>query len=401
MAVLDVFDLPEVHSNNYKIIDDEYCGCGYKTHTHTYPEDWTSISDISHSKECTNCNYIKIEKHNKNIEGEYIKCDNCIWEKSIINDFECENFPVNSFNYRDYNEYFIHFLDDSRTPDHVSKFEIKQTSTFKLMVRTNKLATFFISKKDTYQNETELISEYTYDCNVDIEITLLEGTYYIGYYSCYEDNSVTLKLKKLVLTGEGDHFITDPSNLWLCGSQITVAESINTDDERTYNQNTILEGFTRIIYLSSGTSRQDYYWYSSNENIATVSAFGTVLAKSVDENTTIKIMAINKFNPKIIYIEEFTVLNDTLTYENNPIEINVTMTMSINEEKNIDLSNINVPINILQNYQWISSNYEKITVSYFGLLKCNSCEVGDIIEVTGSYRYNNRVKVILLITIIE
>ena len=203
------------------------------------------------------------------------------------------------------------------------------------------------------------------------------------------------------MTGEGDHFITDPSNLWLCGSQITVAESIYTDDERTYNQNTILEGFTRIIYLSSGTSRQDYYWYSSNENIATVSAFGTVLGKSVDENTTIKIMAINKFNPKIIYIEEFTVLNDTLTYENNPIEINVTMTMSINEEKNIDLSNINVPINILQNYQWISSNYEKITVSYFGLLKCNSCEVGDIIEVTGSYRYNNRVKVILLITIIE
>ena len=195
MVVLDVSDLPEVHSNNYKIIDDEYCGCGYKTHTHTYPEDWTSISDITHSKECTNCNYIKTEEHNKNIEGEYIKCDNCIWEKSIINDFECENFPVNSFDYRDYIEYFIHFLDDSRTPDHVSKFEIKQTSTFKLMVRTNKLATLFIIKKDTYHNETELISKDTYDCNVDIEITLLEGTYYIGYYSCYEDNSVTLKLK--------------------------------------------------------------------------------------------------------------------------------------------------------------------------------------------------------------
>jgi len=94
-------------------------------------------------------------------------------------------------------------------------------------------------------------------------------------------------------------------------------------------------------------------------------------------------------------------LNDTFTYERNPIEITINITMKTNEEKNIDLSNVNVPINILQYYQWISSDYNKISVSYFGTLSSNSCQVGDVIEVTGLYRYNSRVKIRIQITIVE
>jgi len=401
-AVLDFSDMPEVHSNNYKINDVEYCGCGYKTHTHTYYDEWTSVSDIAHTRTCIECNYIKNEEHSKHIEGEYIKCENCSWIKSIRNDFNDEIQVVNSFDRSNYNEYIIHFLELSTLPEDLRKLEIKQTSTFDLWVRSNKSISLFIFKEDFINNELLIIRESIENSYANIEITLLDGTYYIGYYSNYEENYTSLKLKKLVDTeGEGDYFITDPSNLWLCGSQITVAEEINTDDERTYNQNTIIEGFTRIIYLSSGSSRQDYYWYSSNDDIATVSSFGTVLGKSVTEDTTIKIMAVNKSNPKIIYIEEFTILNDTFTYERNPIEITINITMKTNEEKNIDLSNVNVPINILQYYQWISSDYNKISVSYFGTLSSNSCQVGDVIEVTGLYRYNSRVKIRIQITIVE
>ena len=58
---------------------------------------------------------------------------------------------------------------------------------------------------------------------------------------------------------------------------------------------TITEGFTRSIYLMvedrlrDPMSRLEYEWYSSNESVVTVSSYGTVLARQVEIDTTVKI----------------------------------------------------------------------------------------------------------------
>lgn len=71
------------------------------------------------------------------------------------------------------------------------------------------------------------------------------------------------------------------------------------------NGKTIHIGYTRSICIISGgptNIRQDYYWYSSNNEVAEVNIFGIVLAKS--KGTTV-ITCVNKYNPK--YIGEITI----------------------------------------------------------------------------------------------
>ncbi len=71
------------------------------------------------------------------------------------------------------------------------------------------------------------------------------------------------------------------------------------------NVKTIHIGYTRSICIISGgptNIRQDYYWYSSNNEVAEVNIFGIVLAKS--KGTTV-ITCVNKYNPK--YIGEITI----------------------------------------------------------------------------------------------
>ena len=70
---------------------------------------------------------------------------------------------------------------------------------------------------------------------------------------------------------------------------------------------TITEGFTRNIYLmvedrlTDPMSRLDYDWYSSNEAAATVTNYGTVLARPINEDTPVTIYAALKEDPSIAY----------------------------------------------------------------------------------------------------
>ena len=92
---------------------------------------------------------------------------------------------------------------------------------------------------------------------------------------------------------------------WQCGIQIEILEKNNLN--KTYNSNIITEGFTRIIYFENGkvlsTSRLSYEWYSSNEGVATVTNYGTVLAKNVNSRQTVLIYAVYKNDPLIIFVQ--------------------------------------------------------------------------------------------------
>ena len=54
-------------------------------------------------------------------------------------------------------------------------------------------------------------------------------------------------------------------------------------------------------------SRLDYYWYSSNDSIATITQYGTLLGRSAG---TVKIMAVYKTNPSITFVKEFIIYDD-------------------------------------------------------------------------------------------
>ena len=94
---------------------------------------------------------------------------------------------------------------------------------------------------------------------------------------------------------------------------------------------TITEGFTRNLYLlfdgvpTQYSSRLDYDWYSSNNSVATVTAYGTVLGLNVEEDTEVTIYAIRKSDPSIIYKRTFTILND---FNEEIIELECNMSYS-------------------------------------------------------------------------
>lgn len=60
-------------------------------------------------------------------------------------------------------------------------------------------------------------------------------------------------------------------------------------------------------------SRLEYYWYSTNENVAKVTKYGTVLALNVDVDTSVTIYAINIKDPSIIYKKNLMILKETKT----------------------------------------------------------------------------------------
>ena len=194
----------------------------------------------------------------------------------------------------------------------------------------------------------------------------------------------------------------DPGEGYICGSQINLLESNLII--KSYNDNYITEGFTRIIYLSldytNDISRLDYNWYSSNSEILEVTPYGTVLAKSVTSDISVLVMAVNKNNPDIIYITEFIVENDLLDYQSAPININVYMTVEPEEIQYINLSNVNVPINYLQLYNW-STNSNGVTLYSFGRFSADESLVGNVVIIEGIYQYNSRVHIIVHISVEE
>ena len=206
---------------------------------------------------------------------------------------------------------------------------------------------------------------------------------------------------RIVNQNNGVTLLPDPLQSINCGSQINVVEKDINYAYRSYGENTILEGFTRIIYLSNWTSRTDYYWYSSNEDVAMVTDFGTVLAKDVSQNTEIKIMAVNKHNPSVVYIKEFIILNDNENYNSSPIDINISMTVSVSTLTSINFGNVHVPYNFLQYYNWESSNSDYAIVDSFGRVYAYRDGIGELVTITGVYIYNPRVKININLNIVE
>lgn len=192
----------------------------------------------------------------------------------------------------------------------------------------------------------------------------------------------------------------DPNENVTVGSEVTMNDGI-------FQGTTITQGYTRCVYINDdlmSKSRLDYSWYSSNEETAKVSDFGTVTATSNLQNI-VTIYAVYKANPSKVGVITFTILPDLSTDE---IEVSLTTdcrtggTISGTEvtdmggavgdnELHIGYTRLicfsgDSPTTSIQDFIWHSSNEDVVTVSEFGtILAIGEGEA----YIYGTYKYNS------------
>ena len=169
---------------------------------------------------------------------------------------------------------------------------------------------------------------------------------------------------------------------------------------------TITEGFTRHIHFQSisgvpSISRYSYNFYSNNEEYATVSEFGTVLAKSVSKNEVVTIIAVYKLDPSIVFSIDLTIINDV---SNEEVVIQTTQIVKISNlldgKYKVVLNETNCPHPWFQSYNWyiiIPDQMNEIfaTIDDYGYISVDG--IGGVLLI-GNYELNPNVTVKINIT---
>lgn len=331
--------------------------------------------------------------------------DNLTAINLLVENVDCYFPSINLFDYESNQEFTINLLSNGQEADYFKGIDIKQSSQYDLTFETTGTARFVVAKRNSTSALAGLniYKNMLINGNTTIKLNLDEGSYYIGYFELSSNASASLTLTRRVTQYGSNYMVTDPDRWTNCGSKIDLIESNVGIDDRSYRQSYITEGFTRVVYFGSGSpsaSRLDYDWYSSNEDVAIVTNYGTVLAKSVSQNQTVQIMAVYKRDPSKVFIKTFTIINDTKTYASNPINITVTMNARCLRYIKINLSGVNVPINMLQYYDWTCVDND-VLIDEWGRIFAQESAVGKTIEVIGTYQFNSRVKLKIMVTIIE
>lgn len=291
--------------------------------------------------------------------------------------------------------------------DYLQTINIMESGKFDIEVKYNgslNTQILFIIAKVDEDNIDDLILEYIYidhlnklNNKLKFNLDFDQGNYYIGYFNKIDNASMSLSIKRIINISNVYELIPDPSFNDLCGSQINIAERDVAILSKTYGQNTILQGFSRVIYLSNGNSRHNYNWYSSNESIAIVTEYGTVLGISPGR---VNIIAVDKINYDVIFIKEFIVSADTST---------TTKTIRLSDE--IDYSDTpyllklnaqNCPFPKFSYYNWSISVISEENSSFYGTINqwgyvnvSKECEVC----IVGRYKFNDNYTVLYFLTV--
>ena len=269
------------------------------------------------------------------------------------------------------------------------KLNILNSGNFNFIAETNGLTDIRIYNNMMnliYDNE-KIISP-TESC---INATLNDGTYYVrvSFKNSNSFGDIKTKVKRIITNINSDEGIMIDSIY--SGSEVYLNGGVR-------GKNTISEGFTRYLFLNPdvapSTSRLEYDWYSSDPSRAEVTQYGTILAINGAGNPQITVMAVYKADKTIIFTKTFTILDEYKTYESDPININMTLTVQIGKPTLITLPS-NAPYNYNQYYTW-ESNSNNATVSAYGTVIGKA--IGNV-TITGTYKYNKRVKIIITLKV--
>ena len=247
----------------------------------------------------------------------------------------------------------------------------------------------------SYSLDVKLISIINDNIISASELRNLEpGTYYIGYFNNIDGVEIGISFERKITQYGSYNLISDPNSFEDYGSEVRF-------NNGAYLGTTLTVGFTRFIYLNydyilPSYSRLDYNFYSSNESIATISEYGTLLGRSPG---TIKIMAVYKNDPSIVYVKEFTVLNDNRI--NNLIIYNTDTIAYLDSGQlyQIELDDYNSFFPQVSLYNWTlisSSNNYTYNISEWGTFQL----IGeDIIVIEGTSKLNSKIKIRLTLTV--
>lgn len=178
--------------------------------------------------------------------------------------------------------------------------------------------------------------EHIFQSNLDI----------VEMEHCYEYTEEYAQCKMCDYHKEMDEIvISDPDQWTIAGTEVTV-------NGGNYRGTSITQGFTRLLFFDSqiapSLSRLDYYWYSSNENAAIVSEYGTVTALNIVETCWVTITAVYKYDTEIKLYKKLQILHDTSDIIRS---IDYTISMKSTEKKVFKLDE-KAPTTSLLNYSF-------------------------------------------------
>ena len=254
-----------------------------------------------------------------------------------------------------------------------------------------------------------------YNSNIEFNITVQSGDrIYLGYLNGTSNGSLITSFEKYI--SQEFEIVTDINENYSLGSEVKL-------NDGKYKGNIITVGYTRICYLGINapdrTSRLNYDWNSSNEEIAKVSSYGTITAIRPGRATIIATYKHDKTKVGIIEIDVVPYTGKRDIYLNYGMDVRVGGTISGTEVTSgsgvaIDVSESpyvtmhvdntrliclgdDSPSTSIQDFTWISSDTNKATVSAFGTITAKG--VG-IVVITGEYKYNSYYKVFIEVEVI-
>lgn len=297
----------------------------------------------------------------------------------------------------------IEILDSETTKDdYAKKIILKQAGEFTIDYSysgSQNSDILFVLGKLSYNSLTKTYSIETLICQLmnaendsfTYTLDLIDGTYFVAYFNKDDNAAFDVTFNRQITQYGSAPLILDPDYRTDGGSQVNIYEKTLLPSYRSYRGTNIIIGFTRVIYIDyhyvNQYSREDYYWYSSNDSIATVSQHGTVFGKTAG---TVKIMAVNKDDPSIVFVKQFTVVRDTKTYsEVIYSEFSDTHKLS-NSEYQLGLDVQNSPYPMAQYYSWRvvskSSTITSVSIDEWG--NVTIVGTGNVVIEGYDYVYN-------------
>lgn len=335
--------------------------------------------------------------HVKLPNAEYLSSDITISRIDDIHEITLKDKMLDSFN----DALFI----ENQVGDYTQAFTVDRLGYFDLVLSADQITNSeikYVVFKEYYNKQTygyittiQTIGVLNQDnSSVTCGLSLEEGKYYIGYFDNKEGATITADLqRKCNQVVNTNYLLIDPGKGYECGSEVRL-------NNGAYNSIAITEGFTRILYINPafgtyGTSRLKYEFYSSNNSVATVSKYGTILAKSVDSRRYAVIYAVSKEAPNVVFKINIYVDKDTRT-EKKHIYSKVEHKYSFAEtdgDFQFVLTDADCPYPRFQDYLWdfqIVEGDVTAIVDYFGRVKVSGpCTL----ELIGLYLTNTKVDV--------
>lgn len=374
----------EIYDNNYNLIQKSEWNYDYAKNEY-------GANNIVCYLEGENIYYIKINYMTNDLNSNL----NVVSLNSIVETNANPDFTLNEFD--------IYSSEFNKTEIYKS-IKSFHTGEYTIDINTiNELSanyTMLIYKK--HGNNTTLIEceEFNTNVNLSLNVLLYEGSELFIFFIVNQNYTMTVNITIQRNIDFSFALWSDPNDNVTVGSEVSM-------NNGAYQGKTITQGYTRIVYINNdimSKSRLDYFWYSSNENVAKVSEYGTVTAVGGNENI-VTIYAVYKADPTKVGQITFTILPDLTTYQ-----INVALTTDVRTggvvsgtqvtengglpgdvDLNVGYTRLicfysNSPTNSIQDFIWTSSNENVVTVSEFGTIFA----VGEgEAYIYGVYKYND------------